>query len=488
MSIPTLSQIAHGLSTGHFSSEEITCDLLADIVAKDKQYNSFITITKTLALVQARAADQRRSQGRAAPLTGVPIAHKDIFCTRGIRTSCASRMLDNFVPPYESTVSQRLLDAGSVCLGKTNLDEFAMGSSNETSYYGVVNNPWDLDAVPGGSSGGSTVAVAAGLVPGATGTDTGGSIRQPASFCGVTGIKPTYGRVSRFGIIAYASSLDQAGPIARTAEDVALMLNVMAGFDQQDSTSVDRAVDDYCAQLEQPLKGLKIGLPKEYFGPGLDDGVAQCILSAVQDYERLGAQILDISLSKLPLSIAAYYVIASAEASSNLSRYDGVRYGYRCDQPTGLLDMYCRSRAEGFGTEVKRRIMVGTYALSEGYFDAYYRKAQCIRRLIKNEFEHALAQVDVIMGPVTPTPAFNQGSKTVNPVGMYLEDIYTLSANLAGIPAMSVPAGFVSGRPVGLQIMGNYFAEAQLLQIAHQYQKVTDWHLQIPPHSSQECA
>lgn len=488
MSIPTLSQIAHGLSTGHFSSEEITRDLLADIVAKDNQYNSFITITETPALVQARAADQRRSQGLALPLTGVPIAHKDIFCTRGIRTSCASRMLDNFVPPYESTVSQRLLDVGSVCLGKTNLDEFAMGSSNETSYYGAVNNPWDLEAVSGGSSGGSTVAVAAGLVPGATGTDTGGSIRQPASFCGVTGIKPTYGRVSRFGIIAYASSLDQAGPIARTAEDVALMLNVMAGFDQQDSTSVDRAVDDYCAQLEQPLRGLKIGLPKEYFGPGLDDQVAQCIFSAIQDYERLGAQILDISLSKLHLSIAAYYVIASAEASSNLSRYDGVRYGYRCHQPTSLLDMYSRSRGEGFGAEVKRRIMVGTYALSEGYFDAYYRKAQCIRRLIKNEFEQALAQVDVIMGPVTPTPAFNQGSKTTDPVGMYLEDIYTLSANLAGIPAMSVPAGFVNGRPVGLQIMGNYFAEAQLLQIAHQYQKITDWHLRIPPHSSRECA
>ncbi len=480
MSVLTLAQISQGLTAGRFSSEEITQDLLNVIAAKDYRYNSFITVCEMTALAQARAADQRLARGEGKPLTGVPIAHKDIFCTRGIRTSCGSRMLDNFVPPYESTVSQRLLDVGSVCLGKTNMDEFAMGSSNETSYYGAVNNPWDLQAVPGGSSGGSAAAVAADLVPGATGTDTGGSIRQPASFCGVTGIKPTYGRVSRFGIIAYASSLDQAGPIARTAEDVALMLNVMASFDEQDSTSVDRPADDYCAQLEQPLNGLKIGLPREYFSTGLDDQVAQCVMTAIRLYEGLGAQVVDISLPNLYLSIPAYYVIAPAEASSNLSRYDGVRYGYRCDQPADLLDMYCRSRAHGFGAEVKRRIMLGTYALSEGYYDAYYRKAQCIRRLIKNDFTQALNQVNVIMGPVTPTPAFNQGSKADDPVAMYSEDIYTLSANLAGIPAMSVPAGFVNGRPVGLQIIGNYFDEAQLLQFAHQYQQLTDWHLHTP--------
>ncbi len=389
-------------------------------------------------------------------------------------------MLEHFVPPYESTVGQRLLSAGAVCVGKTNMDEFAMGSSNESSYFGVVKNPWDLMAVPGGSSGGSAAAVAAGLVPAATGTDTGGSIRQPASFCNLTGIKPTYGRVSRFGIIAYASSLDQAGPMCQTAEDAALMLNAMAGFDEQDSTSVQLDTPDFTADLNLPLQGLKVGLPKEFFGPGLNPQVAECVMTAVKQIESLGAQIIDISLPNLELSIPAYYVIAPSEASSNLSRFDGVRYGFRCDQPQDLMDLYCRTRAEGFGTEVKRRIMVGTYALSEGYYDAYYVKAQRIRRLIKNDFARALAQVDVIMGPVAPTPAFDLGSNTKDPVAMYLEDIYTLSANMAGIPAMSAPAGFVGGRPVGLHIMGNYFNEAKLLNIAHQYQQITDWHLQTP--------
>ena len=448
--------------------------------ARDSIYNSFISVSEDLALRQADAADARISAGTADILTGVPFAHKDLFCTQDHTTTAASKMLEHFVPPYESTVGQRLLSAGAVCVGKTNMDEFAMGSSNESSYFGVVKNPWDLMAVPGGSSGGSAAAVAAGLVPAATGTDTGGSIRQPASFCNLTGIKPTYGRVSRFGIIAYASSLDQAGPMCQTAEDAALMLNAMAGFDEQDSTSVQLDTPDFTADLNLPLQGLKVGLPKEFFGPGLNPQVAECVMTAVKQIESLGAQIIDISLPNLELSIPAYYVIAPSEASSNLSRFDGVRYGFRCDQPQDLMDLYCRTRAEGFGTEVKRRIMVGTYALSEGYYDAYYVKAQRIRRLIKNDFARALAQVDVIMGPVAPTPAFDLGSNTKDPVAMYLEDIYTLSANMAGIPAMSAPAGFVGGRPVGLHIMGNYFNEAKLLNIAHQYQQITDWHLQTP--------
>ena len=480
MTHKTLVQISKDLAAGDYSSRELTQDVIADIKARDSIYNSFISVSEDLALRQADAADVRISAGTADILTGVPFAHKDLFCTQGHATTAASKMLEHFVPPYESTVGQRLLSAGAVCVGKTNMDEFAMGSSNESSYFGVVKNPWDLMAVPGGSSGGSAAAVAAGLVPAATGTDTGGSIRQPASFCNLTGIKPTYGRVSRFGIIAYASSLDQAGPMCQTAEDAALMLNAMAGFDEQDSTSVQIDTPDFTADLNLPLQGLKVGLPKEFFGPGLNPQVAECVMTAVKQIESLGAQIIDISLPNLELSIPAYYVIAPSEASSNLSRFDGVRYGYRCDQPQDLMDLYCRTRAEGFGTEVKRRIMVGTYALSEGYYDAYYVKAQRIRRLIKNDFARALAQVDVIMGPVAPTPAFDLGSNTKDPVAMYLEDIYTLSANMAGIPAMSAPAGFVNGRPVGLHIMGNYFNEAKLLNIAHQYQQITDWHLQTP--------
>ena len=480
MTHKTLVQISKDLAAGDYSSRELTQDVIADIKARDSIYNSFISVSEDLALRQADAADARISAGTADTLTGVPFAHKDLFCTQGHATTAASKMLEHFVPPYESTVGQRLLSAGAVCVGKTNMDEFAMGSSNESSYFGVVKNPWDLMAVPGGSSGGSAAAVAAGLVPAATGTDTGGSIRQPASFCNLTGIKPTYGRVSRFGIIAYASSLDQAGPMCQTAEDAALMLNAMAGFDEQDSTSVQLDTPDFTADLNLPLQGLKVGLPKEFFGPGLNPQVAECVMTAVKQIESLGAQIIDISLPNLELSIPAYYVIAPSEASSNLSRFDGVRYGYRCDQPQDLMDLYCRTRAEGFGTEVKRRIMVGTYALSEGYYDAYYVKAQRIRRLIKNDFARALAQVDVIMGPVAPTPAFDLGSNTKDPVAMYLEDIYTLSANMAGIPAMSTPAGFVNGRPVGLHIMGNYFNEAKLLNIAHQYQQITDWHLQTP--------
>ena len=480
MSYTTIAQLSQGLKDGTFSSRELAQDAIADIKARDNLYNSFITISEEKALAQADAADQRIAAGQAAPMTGIPMAHKDLFCTDGVRTTAASKILENFVPPYESTVSQLFLDAGAVSIGKTNLDEFAMGSSNEHSHFGAVKNPWDLKAVPGGSSGGSAAAVAAGFVPGATGTDTGGSIRQPAAFCNLTGIKPPYGRVSRFGIIAYASSLDQAGPMARTAEDTAMMLNVMAQFDAQDSTSMQMATPDYTANLNDSLAGLKIGLPKEFFEAGLDSDVAAATMAAIKEYEAMGAEIVDISLPNLQLCIPAYYVIAPSEASSNLSRYDGARYGYRCEDPVDLMDMYCRTRAEGFGEEVKNRIMVGTYALSEGFYDAYYVKAQRIRRMIKNDFVQAFAKVDVIMGPVTPTPAFDIGSKTKDPVAMYLEDIYTLSINLAGIPALSTPAGFVNGRPVGLHIMGNYFSEAKLLNVAHQLQQVTDWHMQTP--------
>ena len=419
MTNKTLVEIAKDLAAGEYSSREITQDTIADIKARDFIYNSFISVSEDLALAQANAADARLAAGTHDILTGIPFAHKDLFCTQGHTTTAASKMLANFVPPYESTVGQRLLSAGAVCVGKTNMDEFAMGSSNESSFFGAVKNPWDLNAVPGGSSGGSAAAVAAGFVPAATGTDTGGSIRQPASFCNLTGIKPTYGRVSRFGIIAYASSLDQAGPMCQTAEDAAIMLNAMAGFDEQDSTSVQQETPDFTAELNLPLQGLKVGLPKEFFGPGLNPQVAECIMAAVKEIEGLGAQIIDISLPNLELSIPAYYVIAPSEASSNLSRFDGVRYGYRCDQPEDLMDLYCRTRAEGFGTEVKRRIMVGTYALSEGYYDAYYVKAQRIRRLIKDDFAHALSQVDVIMGPVAPTPAFDLGSNTKDPVAMF---------------------------------------------------------------------
>lgn len=476
----SISTLAQKLRDKDISSVELTRHFLARIAKLDTQLNSFITVDEKKALEQAAVADHLLQIGQATALTGMPIAHKDLFCTEGTLTTCGSKMLNNFIPPYESTVTHRIQQAGAVMLGKTNMDEFAMGSSNENSFYGAVKNPWNLDKVPGGSSGGSAAAVAAGLVMATTGTDTGGSIRQPASFCGITGLKPTYGRVSRFGMIAYASSLDQAGPMAKSAEDCAHLMQAMAGFDDKDSTSAEKPTDNYLENLNAPLTGLKIGLPKEYFGDGLDSNVADAIMTAVKEFEKLGATVKEISLPNLQLSIPSYYVIAPSEASSNLSRFDGVRFGHRCDNPKDLLDMYMRTRAEGFGTEVQKRIMVGTYALSEGYYDAYYVKAQKIRRLIKNDFVKALEEVDVIMGPVAPTTAFDIGSKTSDPVAMYLEDIYTLSVNLAGIPAMSIPAGFIDGMPVGLQIMGNYFAEAKLLNVAHQYQQHTDWHLQTP--------
>ncbi len=476
----TIKQLADGLASGEFSSTELTQDYLAKIKSDDAKYNAFITVTDEQALTAAKTADERRAAGKAEVLTGVPIAVKDIFCTQGVKTSCGSKMLDNFIAPYESTATQKLSDAGMVSLGKTNLDEFAMGSSTESSFYGPTRNPWNLDTVPGGSSGGSAVAVAAGMAPVALGTDTGGSIRQPAAFCGITGLKPTYGRVSRWGMIAYGSSLDQGGPMAQTAEDAALILNTIAGFDPKDSTSMDKPVEDYTAQLNAPLTGLKIGLPKEYFGSGLSDGIRSAVMDAVKQFEKLGATVKEISLPRTELSIPAYYIIAPAEASTNLSRFDGVRYGYRCEDPKDLEDMYTRTRSEGFGTEVKRRIMVGTYALSAGYYDAYYRKAQQLRRMIKQDFVTALADVDVIMGPTTPSTAWNIGAKNQDPVAMYLEDIYTLSVNLAGLPGMSLPCGFHDGLPVGLQVIGNYFSEAKLLNIGHQFQTATDWHTKKP--------
>ena len=476
----TLAELSAGLKAGEFTSEELTRSFLQRIRQLDGQLNSFITVTEEQALEQARAADKRIAAGQADALTGIPIAHKDIFCTDGVRTSCASKMLDNFIAPYDATVVSRLKQAGVVMLGKTNMDEFAMGSSNETSLYGAVKNPWDLDTVPGGSSGGSAAAVAARLAPAATGTDTGGSIRQPAALTGITGLKPTYGRVSRYGMIAFASSLDQAGPMTRTAEDAALMLNVMAGFDERDSTCLDRAVPDYTAELNQDLKGLRIGLPKEYFGEGLDAEVAQAVEAAVEEYKKLGAEVVDISLPNTGLSVPTYYVVAPAECSSNLSRFDGVRFGYRCENPKDLEDLYKRSRGEGFGEEVKRRILVGTYALSAGYYDAYYLKAQKLRRLISDDFIQAFKQVDVIMGPTSPSVAFKLGSRSEDPVSMYLSDIYTIATNLAGLPGMSIPAGFAGKLPVGLQIIGNYFEESRLLNVAHKYQQVTDWHQRVP--------
>ncbi len=477
----TVAELSDGLQKGEFSSEELTRIYLDRINNPGEDLNCFISITAELAMDAARAADRSRSNGKAGPLTGIPIAHKDIFCTEGVKTSCGSRMLDNFIAPYSATVIQRLNSAGMVMLGKTNMDEFAMGSSNETSHYGPVKNPWDTRAVPGGSSGGSASAVAARLAPIATGTDTGGSIRQPAALCGITGLKPTYGRVSRYGMIAFASSLDQAGPMTRTAEDAAMVLTAMAGFDPRDSTCVDREVPDYTAGLDTPVKGLKIGLPGEFFGEGLDSGVADAVQAALSEYEKLGAELIDISLPNSGLSVPTYYVVAPAECSSNLSRFDGVRFGYRCENPKDLEDLYKRSRGEGFGEEVKRRIMIGTYALSAGYYDAYYLKAQQCRRLISDDFRKAYEKVDVIMGPTAPSVAFNIGEKTDDPVSMYLSDIYTIAVNLAGLPGMSIPVGLADGRPVGLQIIGNYFEEPRLLNVAHQYQLVTDWHQQIPP-------
>jgi aspartyl-tRNA(Asn)/glutamyl-tRNA(Gln) amidotransferase subunit A len=476
----TITELAEGLRSRQFSSRELTLAYLEKI-KRHQELNAFIIVTEDRALEQADAADARLAAGEAEPLTGIPIAHKDIFCTDGIRTSCGSKMLDNFIAPYDATVVAKLHNAGAVMLGKLNMDEFAMGSSNETSFYGPVKNPWDLKAVPGGSSGGSAAAVAARLTAGATGTDTGGSIRQPAAFCGITGLKPTYGRVSRYGMIAYASSLDQGGPMTRTAEDAAILLQAMAGFDERDSTSVDQPVPDYRAGLNQSLGGLKIGLPKEFFGDGLSPDVASAIDAALAEYRKLGAEIVEVSMPNLKLAIPAYYVIAPAECSANLSRFDGVRFGYRCENPADLTDLYTRSRGEGFGREVKRRILMGTYALSAGYYDAYYIKAQKIRRLISDDFKNALSSVDVLMGPVAPSVAFGIGEKIGNPIEMYLSDIYTIAVNLAGLPAMSIPAGLAAGKPVGLQIIGNYFAEDRLLNVAHQYQLATQWHQLTPP-------
>lgn len=476
----TLAEIARGLADKKFSSEELTRTLLTRIAQLDPQINSFITVTEDLAITQAQAADARRAAGETGPLLGAPLAHKDLFCTKGIRTSCASKMLDNFKAPYDATVVARLAAAGTVTLGKTNMDEFAMGSANESSHYGAVKNPWHLEHVPGGSSGGSAAAVAARLLPGATGTDTGGSIRQPAALTNLTGLKPTYGRVSRWGMIAYASSLDQAGPMARTAEDCALLLQGMAGFDVNDSTSIDEPVPDYSAGLNASLQGLRIGVPKEYFSAGLDPRIADLVMASVEELKKLGAVVKEVSLPNLQHAIPAYYVIAPAEASSNLSRFDGVRFGYRCEDPKDLTDLYKRSRGEGFGPEVQRRIMVGAYALSAGYYDAYYVQAQKIRRLIKNDFMNAFAEVDVILGPTTPNPAWKIGAKNADPVSAYLEDFYTITANLAGLPGLSMPAGFADGLPVGVQLLAPYFQEGRLLNVAHQYQQVTDWHTRSP--------
>jgi len=475
----TIGELADSLERREISSVELTRHFLARIERFDPSLNALITPTPERALAEAAVADQRRSAGERGPLLGIPLIHKDIFCTDGVRTSCGSRMLDNFVAPYDATVVARLKAAGAVMMGKANMDEFAMGSSNETSHYGAVKNPWDEAKVPGGSSGGSAAAVAARLAPFATGTDTGGSIRQPAALTGVTGIKPTYGRVSRYGMIAFASSLDQAGVFAPSAADAAIVMRAMSGFDPRDSTSVDKPVPDYPAELNAPLKGLKIGLLKEFFD-GLEGRNGALIGAALDVFRSLGAQTADVSLPSLPLSVPTYYVVAPAECSSNLSRFDGVRFGYRCERPSDLLDMYKRSRGEGFGAEVKRRIMTGTYVLSAGYFDAYYLKAQKARQLITDEFRAAFERVDLLLGPTTPTPAFGIGAKIDDPVTMYLNDIYTIGANLAGLPALSAPCGFIDDLPMGVQLIGPHFAEARLLNAAHRFQLATDWHTRIP--------
>ena len=481
----SLKQLGQMLASKQISSVEMTQTFLDRIAKYNPSINAYISLDYDKTIAQAKAADVKISNGAAAPLTGIPIAQKDIFCAKGWQTTCGSKMLANFIAPYDAHVISQFDAAGAVNLGKTNMDEFAMGSSNETSYFGGVKNPWDVERVPGGSSGGSAAAVAARLCSAATGTDTGGSIRQPASLCGFTGLKPTYGLVSRYGMIAFASSLDQAGPMAKSAEDCALMMNVMVGFDERDSTSLNRPKEDYTRGLDkmtakQPLKGLRIGLPKEYFADGLDVNVAKVVQEAIAEYRKLGAETVDISLPNSQLSIPVYYVLAPAEASSNLSRYDGVRYGHRAAEYDDLMDMYMKSRAEGFGAEVKRRILIGTYVLSAGYYDAYYLKAQKIRRLIADDFTQAFKQCDVIMGPTAPSTAFKAGEKADDPVAMYLQDVYTIATNLAGLPGMSIPAGFANNLPVGLQLMGNYFDEARMLDVAHAYQQVTDWHQAMP--------
>jgi aspartyl-tRNA(Asn)/glutamyl-tRNA(Gln) amidotransferase subunit A len=477
-----LTEVVAALAARRVSSAELTAALLDRIARAQGELNAFITVDPERSLAQARVADARIARGEGGPLTGVPVAHKDIFCAKGWRTTCGSRMLANFVAPYDAHVVERFDAAGAVLIGKTNMDEFAMGSSNENSHFGPVKNPWQIEYVPGGSSGGSAAAVAARLVPGATGTDTGGSIRQPAALCGVSGIKPTYGLVSRYGMIAFASSLDQGGAFARTAADLALLLNVMTGFDARDATSLERPAEDYGRDLDRPLAGLRVGLPREYFGPGMDDDVRRAVDDAVAAIAALGAVKVDVALPRAGLAVPAYYVIAPAEASSNLSRYDGVRYGYRAPEYADLLDLYCKTRAQGFGPEVKRRILVGTYVLSHGYYDAYYLQAQRVRRLIAQDFAAAFERCDVIVGPTSPTVAFRVGEKSSDPVKMYLNDIYTTAANLAGLPAMSIPCGFgAGGLPVGLQLAGDYFTEARLLNVAHQYQRATDWHARTPP-------
>jgi aspartyl-tRNA(Asn)/glutamyl-tRNA(Gln) amidotransferase subunit A len=484
MHTKTLKELSALLQARTVSATELA-QLFLKRIAGHGELNAFLHVDEAMTLQQAAQADRLIAEGNAGLLTGIPIAHKDIFVTRGWRSTAGSHMLENYVSPFDATVVERFNNAGMVTLGKLNCDEFAMGGSNENSYFGPVKNPWDTAAIPGGSSGGSAAAVAARLTPAATATDTGGSIRQPASLCGVTGIKPTYGRVSRYGMIAFASSLDQGGPIAKTAEDCALLLGAMAGFDPRDSTSVDHPAEDFTAGLSGDITGLRIGVPREFFGPGLAPDVEQAVRAALQEYEKLGAVLVDISLPKTELSIPVYYVIAPAEASSNLSRFDGVRYGHRAKEYTGLEDMYQQTRTEGFGEEVKRRILVGAYVLSHGYYDAYYLQAQKIRRMIAQDFQAAFQQCDVIMGPVSPTVAWNIGDKSDDPVANYLADIFTLSTSLAGLPGMSIPCGFGQGekngkRPVGLQIIGNYFAEAKLLNVAHRYQQATDWHLRQP--------
>ena len=476
----SIAELARALRDRSTSSRELVAASLARIERFDGALNAFITVTPEQALAAADAADARLARGAGGALTGVPIAHKDIFCTRGVATTCASKMLANFVSPYDATVVERLAAAGLVCVGKTNMDEFAMGSSNETSFFGPVRNPWDLERSPGGSSGGSAAAVAAGLVPAATGTDTGGSIRQPAALSGITGFKPSYGRVSRYGMIAFASSLDQAGILARSAEDAALLVEAMAGFDPRDSTSADRPVPRYVAELGRPLAGRRIGVPPEFFDAGLDAGCAARLREALEVLRQLGAEIVDVSLPHLGLSVPTYYIVAPAEASSNLARFDGVRFGHRSAAAGSLEDMYKRSRQEGFGAEVRRRIMTGTYVLSTGYYDAYYLQAQKARQLIAGDLRRAFDKVDVIAGPTTPTPAFRLGEKTDDPVQMYLNDIYTIAVNLAGVPGISVPCGFVDGLPVGLQLIGPAFGEAAVLNVAHQYQCATDWHRRRP--------
>ena len=477
----TIKSLSEQLAAGQVSSVELCQDYLGRISRENPLLNAFISVDTDKTLAEAQAADALRAAGKAGALTGVPIAHKDIFCAEGWLTTCGSRMLHNFVSPYDAHVIEQFKAAGMPCLGKTNMDEFAMGSSNETSYYGAVKNPWDTDRVPGGSSGGSAACVAAQLAPAATGTDTGGSIRQPAALCGITGLKPTYGVVSRYGMIAFASSLDQAGPMAQSAEDCGLLLNVMAGFDERDSTSLVREKEDYTRNLNLPLAGLKIGLPREFFGAGLTGDTATAVEEAIAQYRKLGAETVEVGLPNSRLSVAAYYVLAPAEASSNLSRFDGVRYGYRTPEYGDLTEMYEKTRAEGFGSEVKRRILIGSYVLSHGYYDAYYIQAQKLRRLIANDFSEAFKHCDVILGPTAPSTAFKLGEKTDDPVQMYLQDIYTIAVNLAGLPGMSLPCGFdAQGLPIGLQLIGNYFDEARMLGVAHQYQLATDWHQRAP--------